>query len=357
VDATMMRGATPWIITRKHPPAVGGMEELSYRVAEQLALRRPLTLVRWGRSQFWLLPFILYAGLRLAIGIARRRVSVVLLGDPVLAALAVVARRFDVPVLVVVHGLDVIWRNALYQAYLRRCFWGRMDAYICISNFAAALVRARNIAESSIFVIPAGVVVPAAAAPAAIGGDPVLLLIGRLVPRKGAAWFLDAVLPGLVARMHSVKVLIAGEGPDRDRIERLARSARLADNVELVGPVSEARKWSLLARCDLVIMPNTPTAGDAEGFGIVALEAGASGKAVVAADLEGLRDAVVEGVNGWRLPPQDAAAWVEALSTRLSDRAALLAMGERARSHVAANHAWTIIGDRYAAVLDRYAPR
>jgi phosphatidylinositol alpha-1,6-mannosyltransferase len=346
-----------WIVTRKHPPAVGGMEELSYQTARQLARVRTIRLLSWGHSQIWLPLFAIYAGLRLMAGLLGRRVEVLLLGDPVLAVLGWLAARFGVPVVCVVHGLDLTWRSALYQAYLRRFFWGRMDGFICISRYTADLVRAGGAPTQRVFVVPVGVTVPRQMRPAALDGDPVLLFIGRLVARKGAAWFVSEVLPGLARTFPGARLCIVGEGPERRRIDAAAKQQGVTKHVVLAGAVDEDTKWSLLARCDAAVVPNVPVDGDVEGFGIVALEAAAAGKPVFVADLEGLRDAVTDGVNGWRLPPGNAAAWLDGLTSRLRDRELLRRQGEKARLHVTRNFDWESIGERYAAIIDGISPR
>jgi phosphatidylinositol alpha-1,6-mannosyltransferase len=346
-----------WIVTRKHPPAIGGMEELSFRVAQQLARRRPLTLLKWGGGQAWLPFFFAWAALRVLAALVARRVTLLLLGDPVLSVLGAIARPFGVPVLCVVHGLDVTWRNAAYQAYLRALFWGRMDAYVCISESTAGVVRARAVGEDRVFVVPVGVVVRAPpAAHGEAGGGPRLVFVGRLVPRKGAAWFVREVLPALVRTFPSLRLTIVGEGPERGAIERAARERGVFGSIAFAGAASDEVKWSLLAECDAVVVPNVPVVGDVEGFGIVAIEAGASGKPVFAADLEGLREAVADGVSGWRLPPGDAKAWTHAMIGRLDDRAALAAQGAVAREHVARHFDWDAIGERYAEIVARFAP-
>jgi phosphatidyl-myo-inositol dimannoside synthase len=346
-----------WIITRKHPPAVGGMEELSYQAARQLARRRHTVLLSWGRSQVWLPLFVTYAAARLFVGLLSRRVSILLLGDPVLAILAGLAAPFGVRVLCFVHGLDVTWPSAAYQTYLGAFFWGRMDAYVCISHATAERVREQGVADECVFVVPVGVDRREGARAAMVEGDPLLLFIGRLVPRKGVAWFVRAVLPGLTHAFPKLRLLIVGEGPERAAVESAARENGVSGHVEFAGAVDEQAKWSLLARCDAVIVPNVPIPGDFEGFGIVAIEAGAAGKPVFAADLEGLRDAVTDGVNGWRLPPRDAAAWQRALGLRLADRYQLEAQGTIAREHVCRRFNWESIGEQYAAIVERLEPK
>jgi glycosyltransferase involved in cell wall biosynthesis len=193
----------------------------------------------------------------------------------------------------------------------------------------------------------------AARAARATRGDAIeLLFVGRLVERKGVAWFLDAVAPAWLARHPRARLRIAGDGPERARIAARLRAHALEDSVELLGAVDEARKWSLLASADLVLMPNVPVAGDAEGFGLVCLEAGSAGTWVLASDLEGLRDAVITGVNGDRVPAGDVLAWIARLDALCADPAALRAQGEASAARVAARFGWPAVIDQYEALVE-----
>jgi glycosyltransferase involved in cell wall biosynthesis len=151
--------------------------------------------------------------------------------------------------------------------------------------------------------------------------------------------------------------VVAGEGPDRDCIRASIESRQLEGNVEMRGAVDHTTKQALLATCDAVVMPNIPVAGDVEGFGLVALEAGAAGKLTFAADLEGLRDAVRNGENGWRLTAGDAAAWIDALDRALSDRGALSAAGQRALQCVRTDYNWASVGRAFANNVGDFARR
>jgi phosphatidylinositol alpha-1,6-mannosyltransferase len=349
--------ANIWYVTRKYPPSVGGMQRLAHQIVTALRAEHSPVVIAWSRSQLGLPLFVAYAAVRILVGRLRGRISVLYLGDPVLAVLGAIVRGAGIPVLITVHGLDVLYSNRPYQAYLRRFFWGRCDLYVAISQRVAQVLESRGIAPARIEVALPGIdvtaVPPAPSAPRGTG--PRLLALGRLVPRKGVAWFVEAVAPRLLARFPESKLVIVGEGPEKPRIVEAARRGGISRHVELRGPVDEATKAQLLAACDAVIMPNVPQAGDMEGFGLVALEAGAAGRPVFVADIEGLRDAVRDGENGWRLPPGDAEAWSDALLAALADPEGLREAGERAYRCVRDHYAWAQCGKRYARIVGRFA--
>ena len=356
-----------WMLSRKHPPSVGGMQQLSLHLVQGLSARMPVTAITWGHGAWGLPVFLAWAQLRLVLGLMSGRVGLLHLGDPALAALGWLPRLAGVPVFATVHGLDITHPAPWYQAYLGRFFWGRMAAYACISRHVQSLVTGHGIAPALAPVIAPGIALdtPAAAdAVAARGaadagiapgrGDAAgvrLMCLGRLVERKGVAWFLDTVAPDWFARHPESRLDIVGDGPLRSRIDALAADPRLRGRVTVHGEVDARRKRALLAAADLVLVPNVPVPGDAEGFGIVCLEAGAAGAWVLAADIEGLRDAVVDGANGQHVAECDAAAWRAALEALCADRAQLRALGAQARAAVARLFGWPAAIDRYAALV------
>lgn len=344
-----------WYITRKFPPSRGGMQRLSQRIASELSALRPLTLVRWRAGQWGLPLFVPWALLRLTWGLLRGRVSVLLIGDPVLSLLAMPARWAGVPVAVVVHGLDATYPHRLYRWYLRRFFHGRIDACLCISRFVRDELLARGVAPARCALIPPGVGEPEPARVSDIADADAparLLILGRLVRRKGALWFVREVMPRLRASASSPRLDIVGDGPDRAAIEQAIAASGLGDRVRLWGDVDEAAKAARLARSDLVLMPNVPLDDDPEGFGLVALEAAMSRRYVLAADLQGLRDAVADAAIGGLLPAGDAAAWSAAIEHALADRVALRARGEAAHAYAVEHCSWSRMGLRYAERLD-----
>jgi phosphatidylinositol alpha-1,6-mannosyltransferase len=350
------------MLSRKHPPSVGGMQQLSWHLVRGLSACRAVTAITWGGGAWGLPLYFAWAQVRIALGLAQGRVAVLHLGDPSLAALAWLPRLAGIPVVATVHGLDIAWPVPAYQRYLSFFFWGRMRAYACISAHVHGLVAARGIAPADAPVIPVGIEVASSDGASPHGasdsrdarGDAIeLLCLGRLVPRKGVAWFLDTVAPGLLARHPGARLRIAGAGPERARIDALVARHGLSAQVQVLGEVDESCKRDLLAGADLVLMPNVAVEGDAEGFGLVCLEAGAAGAWVLAADLEGLRDAVVPGGNGERVAAGDAAAWAARLDAACAAPARLREQGRAARAFVAARFGWPGVIARYDALMDR----
>lgn len=355
------RGAQPRLlfIARAFPPTLGGMENFALQLSNHLRAQTHVTTLvnpRGKRALPAFLPYALLAGVR---AVRRDRIDAIHLADSLLAPLGVLLRSATgVPVTASVCGLDVTYPNRAYQAVVPRALT-RLDMTMPISAATAAELARRSAGRASQTVIPLGVnplPVPGAAAEvefrarASIGErDRVLLTVGRLIRRKGASWLVAQVLTQLPP---DVVYVLIGEGPERDAILGAAVGAGVRDRVRLLGRVDDQLLAAAYRRADVFVMPNVPVPGDIEGFGLVALEAAASGLPVVAADLEGIREAVQHERNGLLVASRDATAWSAALSSLLArppqERSSL---GDSFRTFTIANYGWDQVAARYLSEI------
>jgi phosphatidylinositol alpha-1,6-mannosyltransferase len=321
------------------------MERLSYELTTRISQRHPTVVVAM-RPGAWMLPgFLVVAASRLLVACARGEVDLVHLSDGVLAPLALIPRAFRIPVSVTLHGLDVVCRAPLYRLW-RAIFLGRLDSYVCNSSATRDVAARSGLPPARLHVIGIGVDAPSTKPPLHRERE-CLLFVGRLVRRKGLAWFVRHVLPALASDRPALRLVVIGDGPERDAIHASAREAGVADRLSLLASQSDAEKESWYARATLCVMPNIRVPGDMEGFGIVALEAAAARCAVVASDLEGLRDALAGGRVGTLVASEDAQAWIRALRERLDDDAGRERAAEDARRYVLRRCRWDDIVTAY----------
>ena len=171
-----------------------------------------------------------------------------------------------------------------------------------------------------------------------------VLLVGRLVYEKGFHLALDALAP-VVRRLGGVRFVVAGTGTAERELKRQARSLGLSGHGRFLGWVGDDMLHSLYRVSDLCIVPSIY-----EPFGLVALEAMASGCLCVVADTGGLREVVpVEGTVGLRFPSQDATALRAVLERVLADDAARAQLVAEAREHVL-RFDWTEVARRTAEI-------
>ncbi len=159
------------------------------------------------------------------------------------------------------------------------------------------------------------------------GGETILCL-GRLIPRKGQDQLLRA-LPHL----PRARLLLVGRGPDESRLRGIARELEVEDRVEFLGYLADPDPaWR---RASIYAMPCREEAdGDSEGYGLTFLEAGARGLPVVGGRTGGVPEAVLEGVTGLLVEPQDGEGLVAALGELLGDPQRGRALGEAGRRRV-----------------------
>jgi glycosyltransferase involved in cell wall biosynthesis len=235
-------------------------------------------------------------------------------------AVALATRR---PVVLTVHGTDV--ELARRARPLARAIVRRMSVVLAVSNALAEDVRSLGARE--VRVVPNGVELPDPVGEEAEAEPPEILFAGRLAPEKGILTLVEA------ARGH--RLVVAGDGPLRRH-------------------VPDARGWlppeelaSLYAGAAVVACPS-----HREGFGVVCAEAMSYGRAVVATDVGGLRDLVLDGETGLVVPPGDVDALRAALELLLADRELRRRLGANARERVRELCAWPrVIESTVAAYL------
>jgi glycosyltransferase involved in cell wall biosynthesis len=340
-------------ISRAYPPVIGGIEKQNYEIGKALAAITRTDIIANTRGK-WLLPlFLPYALLRALLSI--HKYDAVLLGDGVLGMLGYLIKLVSTkPVACIVHGLDLTYRNAFYQKLWIKVFLPRLDRLIAVGNATIHQGMLRGLPASKFIFIPNGVAAPET--PVAGSREdleaflnrklcgPVILTLGRLVPRKGVVWFIENVINRLDA---DITYIVAGEGREQSAILNAIRAGNLQNRVLYIGGVSDRDKELLFCTADIFVQPNIKVAGDMEGFGLVVLEAAMHGLVVVASEIEGLKDAIHDGQNGFLVAAGDADAYVLKIRQILQNPEIKEALGKQARDYVSKNHAWPLIAGKY----------
>lgn len=354
--------------------SVGGMQRVSVELDEALRRRtdieyRVLALRsswKWVhvRTPFFLIGVVV----RLRRLIRSGETDVILFSSMVSASLAVLIRgaldRHGVKAAAVVHGQDVTLPNPIYQRMVPRVF-ASLDLVMPVSRATGEACTRRGLDASKFAVVHNGVDSRrfeasitaevqdrADALRDGLTGDSPLLLasVGRQVERKGFAWFIEHVMPVLPEHIH---YLVAGDGPEAEAIEDAIHRSGLGHRVRRLGRVTEKDLLALYQAADLFIMPNIRVEGDMEGFGIVMLEAGMSGVPTIAARLEGIREVVTEGRNGYFAESGDADGFIRLISRLDGDRDALAELSASTNRHVRETFRWDTVASNYVEQLKR----
>ncbi len=359
------------LISQDFPPDVGGTQTYAFELAKHLASlcadfaviapRRfgaeavdkllPFDVIRVSASNNGLSLKALPTVLRL---VRRRRFDVAfhVLWSSVPASLMV--RPFGGPrrIFVAAHGRELLLMplegvpGKLYDV-IRNFSLHRADGLLPVSRYTSSLLQELGVSSDRITVLHNGTD-PQRFHPedgrnvrSALGLEErkILLTVGRLVPRKGIDTVLRA-LPYVAREIPEVHYLICGNGPDRDRLEGLARDLCVTERIRFLGEVVHDDLPRYYSACDVFVMPSRETRPYVEGFGIVFLEANACGKPVVGAHSGGIPDAVRDGETGLLVEPDNEVELADALIRLLRDPALAVRLGENGRRRVLEEATW-----------------
>ena len=224
-----------------------------------------------------------------------------------------------------------------------RPVWNRLARRIAVSDAARHSVTSR-MGDGELLIVPNGVDVArfAGAKPAVLPGGRHLLFVGRLEERKGFPVAV-AAFARLAERYPDLRLLVVGDGSERDAVDDLAPAVRA--RVEMLGRVDDDRLAGYLRAATLYLGPAT----GGESFGIVLAEAMAAGLPIVASDIAGYRDVARNGREAVLVPPGDPDALVAAVGRVLDDPALARSLGGSGALR-ATDFAWDTVADRLVDV-------
>ncbi len=260
-------------------------------------------------------------------------------------------RRHGIPLALIVHGNDVLSAHRRWSGW-RRPLWnaitGAASLYLTNSRGVAAIAASRcdlDPSRCAVLYPEVDTVRFSRYAPldkrrsrALLGlpeEDPVILFVGRLVTRKGLDNLIEALASHVADRRFCLA--IAGYG-DTAPYRRLAESCGLSGRTRFLGAVTEEQLPDVYGAADLLAMParSIPERGDVEGFGIVYLEAAASGLASIAGRSGGAPEAVRDGTTGIVVDGDSVAEIASAVRAMLDDEDLRRSLGEAGRRRVEA---------------------
>ena len=181
-------------------------------------------------------------------------------------------------------------------------------------------------------------------------GRTVLLTVGRLQIRKGHDHVIKA-LSTIKQQVPNVLFSIVGRGQEEERLRALVDEYGVADAVEFRGEIEDAVLLQCYQACDLFVLANRDVDGDFEGFGMVLVEAQASGRPVLGGNSGGAPETMEVGVTGELAEAGDVRSLGQTIIQMLSDRERLDEMGRRGVERVRTQFDWDALASRAKQVL------
>jgi len=332
-----------WELWRRLPPAETTVLTTPYEGDRAWDAQQPFRVERRKEKVLWPTP-----GLARDVDALAREVGAdVIFVDPALPVGRIVRSLRAAPTVVILHGAEITVPGELPIRPLLAGVLHAADGVVAAGGYP--LARAEHAARCSLpaLVVPPGIDTdrfrPAADAAERDAarrhlGLPVdariVLGASRLVPRKG----FDVLIDALGALPPDVIVVIVGGGRDRSRLEKRAAARGMADRVRFLGRVSEDDLPVAHRAADVFAMLCRDRWGglEAEGFGIVFLEAGASGLPCVAGRSGGSHEAVLEDETGYVVDPRDVDGVASHLRRLLDDPELRTRLGAAARARAEA---------------------
>jgi glycosyltransferase involved in cell wall biosynthesis len=307
----------------------------------------------WGR---WAAPALALA-LR---GLARSfEFELIHAHNAVPAARAVQAARVRVPLVVSVHGGDVLYTARRGPAGAAAVQSGLGGARLVLANSAGIAEQARACGARATRVVHLGAELPTQRPPArdaepayAVRPDlrsrtrqpASLVTVGHLVARKRHADVLRA-LAVLTPSHPDLRYVIIGEGPERVVLEGLAARLGVSERVEFHGQLAPDDALARARRCTLFVMPSTD-----EAFGVAYIEAMAGGLPAIGCRGEPGPEEIAAAGDGFMLvPPGDIERLTQRIEELIDDPERLREAGQRARATVAAHFTWERCGEHTLA--------
>ena len=366
----MARPLRVLVLSPDFPPAFGGIQVAMHRIASHLPSSRvevvtfdwpgaetfdesetlDVRRVRMHKSRKRSVAMLNLA----AINAAREsRPDVVLSGHIVTSpAASLLSRIRSIPFVQYVYADEVRSRPRLAAFAVRHA-----DAVVAISRHSRNMAHLAAGRAEKVQIIPVGVDLPLDSGEQR-AERPTILTVARLRDRHKGHDVIIRAMPLILERVPDAQWVVLGDGRLRGELEQLAASHGLNGHARFLGQVSDAERDAWLDRAHLFAMPSRlPDEGvGGEGFGIVYLEAGAHGLPVVAGNVAGAMDAVVDGETGFLVDPTDHVAVADAVADILGDPAKAEELG-RAGAARAREFAWPVIGERLEQLLLEVAHR
>ncbi len=360
-------------ISHLHPPqnaplkSIGGMQRVSMQLIEELEHRDDIeikTIIQhapWKGIEIRTSFFLAKLARKLPKIVEDFKPDVILFSSMVTASLAKLTRtKVDVPMVTINHGQDVKMPIGIYQKFVPKIFEA-LDGVISVSRATRDECIKRGMDPEKGIALPNGFdmsdfkEVPnkdeaindiGKIFSKTLDGKKILLTVGRQVKRKGHEWFITEVLPKIES---DIVYLAIGDGPEHERLKNVLSESKVKDQVILAGKQPDSVLKQAYSAANIFVMPNIPVSGDMEGFGIVLLEANLAATPAVASDLEGIKDVVEDGKNGFKIPIYEAEKFAKKIDDVLKND--LIVLGKSSRSFVEENFAWNKVAEQYICYL------
>lgn len=252
------------------------------------------------------------------------------------------------------YGLEIRWLKKKFKSLTKlfALLTDRADMISAISNHTARELK--GITSKPIEIIPFST--PIKERPGVLVDDKIILFVGRSVERKGVNYLIKAY--GEIKDKVPHRLVIVGDGPEREKWHNLAQKIDRTNRIELTGWITNEDLEALYRNCSFFVLPAVyDKHGDTEGLGVVMIEAMSHCKPVIASNIGGITDVVDDGLNGILVPAGDAAALAAAMMKLIANDDLRRKMGKKAKEIVDERFNWHTIVQNIVSLYQQVMAR
>ncbi len=255
-----------------------------------------------------------------------------------------VARKLRVPLITTFHGFDATtskraligsrspsWINyILFRSQLAK----QGDLFICVSEFIRKRVIELGFPPERTHVHYIGIDIETILPRQISEETPMVLHVARLVEKKGTEYLIHAFAK-VAAQNPEVELTIIGDGPLRTSLKSLTQALGMNERIRFMGPQPHTEVMTMMRKAAMLVLPSvTANTGDAEGLGMVLLEAAALGLPLIGTQHGGIPEVIEDGKTGYLIPERNMDLLAQRMSELLANRDMRLNMGRNGRALV-----------------------
>ena len=272
-----------------------------------------------------------------------------------------VAKLFRIKSILKIYGTDLVFLKRFKLKWLGRHVMKNSYIIIANSQYTKNVAIEFGINPDKIEVIPEGTYYPIKIPDhdlhtlkneLCLSSNKVIFTIHRLIPLKGTSYLIRA-MSMVIEKCPDVRLIIGGEGPEKEKLETLAKDLCLENNILFVGRISEEQLSMYYKLCDVYVIPSIRDKwGNTEGLGMPVIEAMSYGKPVVGFDVGGPKYTIEDGVNGYSVKEKDWEEMGERINALLKDERMRTKFGYNGMQIVTDKFSWNKVSERYRFSLE-----
>lgn len=218
----------------------------------------------------------------------------------------------------IVHGGDINTNDVFQKGMINKAL-EKSDLIVPVSNFSKTFIKAK-VSPEKIIVIPNGFDLDGMEEISiheniSLNGKLDLVTVGTVWPRKGHHNVLNA-FPKLLNEYPDLNYTIIGRHADLSQVKKYFENEKYKNNLNIPGQVSDSVKKEILSKSDIfILLSESQSSGDFEGFGIAVIEANYFGLPAIGSKNSGLEDSINNGVSGIVVDPKDPDEILNAIKT------------------------------------------